>query len=416
MGYLIVKTTLKLAGAGSGRAGPVLPDTNPLIETGIDILSRESCKRLQGKRIGLLANPASVTSDLRHSSDVIHRSGADLACLFGPQHGYTGETQANMIEWESYTHPRFEIPVYSLYGRSREPEQSMLRNLDCLVIDLPDVGARPYTYLWTALLMVKACAAARVPVLVLDRPNVIGGDVVEGSILDSNYKSFVGLYPLPMRHGLTIAEALRMMNSKENIGCDLEVVTMNGWKRSMFFDETGIPWALPSPNIPTPDTALVYPGMVLLEGTNISEGRGTTRPFEIFGAPWIDADEFARAISALGLPGFVVRPHDFKPTWDKYEGELCGGVQIHVTDRSVFQPVRIGAAAIALAASHCRDHFAWREPPYEYEYEKMPIDILSGDAGFRETVDEDGDVMELFSAWERDEQTFLEARKEFLIY
>lgn len=387
-----------------------------MIQTGIDILSRESCKRIKGKRVGLLVNPASVTKDLRHSSDVIHGSGIDLVCLFGPQHGYTGETQANMIEWESYTHPRFRIPVYSLYGTSREPDTKILQDLAVVVIDLPDIGARPYTYLWTALLMMRACAAVQVPVLVLDRPNPIGGEMVEGPILDNRYESFVGLHPLPMRHGLTIGEALSMINKKEDIGCDLEIMTMDGWKRSMHFEETELPWVLPSPNMPTPHSALVYPGTVLLEATNISEGRGTTRPFEIIGAPWIDSYTFARALDELGLPGFMARPLDFKPTWDKYEGELCDGVQIHVTDRRAFQPVRLGVTVISTAASMFRTHFSWKDPPYEYEYEKPPIDILSGDASLRETVDAGGDISVLFDKWKRDEETFGQTRKEFLLY
>jgi uncharacterized protein YbbC (DUF1343 family) len=387
-----------------------------LIETGIDILSRDSCKRLQGKRVGLLANPASVTRELEHASEVIHRCGLDLVCLFGPQHGYTGETQANMIEWESYTHPSLGIPVYSLYGSSREPEESMLRDLDIIIIDLPDIGARPYTYLWTALLMIRSCAAAGIAVLVLDRPNVIGGELVEGSILDSEYLSFVGLHPLPMRHGLTIGEALSMINRLENIGCDLELVKINGWKRSLVFDDTGLPWVLPSPNIPTPGTALVYPGMVLLEGTNISEGRGTTKPFELIGAPWIDGKSLADALNDSGLHGFVARSHDFEPAWDKYAGERCGGVQIHVTDSAAFRPVRFGATVIALAASRYGDRFSWLEPPYEYEYEKMPIDILSGNASLRGIVDAGDDLSDLFEQWEQDESKFREARREFLLY
>jgi uncharacterized protein YbbC (DUF1343 family) len=387
-----------------------------LVRTGIDILARESCRRLQGKRLGLLANPASVAGDLRHASDVIHRCGSDLTCLFGPQHGYTGETQADMIEWEGFTHPRLGIPVYSLYGRTREPEPEMLAGLDCVVIDLPDVGARPYTYLWTAMLMMKACAAAHLPVTVLDRPNPIGGDAVEGSILDVEYTSFVGLHPLPMRHGLTMGEALRMINMQTGIGCELDVVAMGNWNRSMYFEETGYPWILPSPNIPTPDAALVYPGMVLLEGTNVSEGRGTTRPFEMIGAPWIGAYDFADALNALGLRGFTARPAHFRPMWGKHAGDSCGGVQIHVRDRRAFRPVRLGAAVIALAASLHGDHFAWKSPPYEYEYEKMPIDILAGDSRLRETVDAGGEITDLFEAWTTDEEGFLAARREYLLY
>jgi len=387
-----------------------------VVETGCDIILGESCGRLAGKRTALLVNPSSVARSLRPTIDVLLSCGVRLVRIFGPQHGLRGDTQANMIEWGGFVHPTLGIPVHSLYGERRSPEPGELEGLDCVVIDLPDAGARPYTYLWTSLLMMRACAKAGVELYVLDRPNPLGGESVEGAILGERFMSFVGLHPLPMRHGLTIGEALAMINAREETGCALEVVKMHGWSRSMFFDETGQPWVLPSPNMPAPGTALVYPGTVMLEGTNISEGRGTTRPFEIVGAPWIEPERFAREMAAFELAGVVFRPVSFRPAWDKYAGEMCGGVQIHVTDRSRFQPVRCGAAVIAAASRLYPAHFHWSEPPYEYEYTLPPIDIISGSAALRETIDAGAELSELFASWLEDERRFSREREPFLLY
>jgi uncharacterized protein YbbC (DUF1343 family) len=387
-----------------------------VVETGCDIILRESCRILAGKRAGLLVNPASVSRSLRSTIDALLSCGVRPAAIFGPQHGLRGDTQANMIEWKGFIHPTLGVPVLSLYGEQRSPGRSELEGLDCIVIDLPDVGARTYTYLWTSLLMMRACAKAGIELFVLDRPNPLGGAVVEGPILDKRFESFVGLHPLPMRHGLTIGEALAMINDIEGTGCALNVVKMNGWKRTMLFDETGQPWVLPSPNMPTIETALVYPGAVMLEGTNISEGRGTTKPFEIVGAPWIEAEALAGELSSLKLEGAVFRPHSFCPTWDKYARETCGGVQIHVTDRSRFQPVRCGAAIIAATARLYPDRFRWNGPPYEYEYKLPPIDIIFGSAALRETIDAGKNPLLLFDAWRDDEERFQRQRKPFLLY
>jgi uncharacterized protein YbbC (DUF1343 family) len=404
----------------SARGGGVDPAPeaahSDVVKTGCDIIGTRSCRRLKGKRVGLLVNPASVTRTLRSTIDVLISNGIRLERMFGPQHGIWGNTQANMIEWEGFTHPALGIPVHSLYGEHRAPSRHMLEGLECVVIDLPDVGARPYTYLWTSLLMVRACAESGIEAIVLDRPNPIGGTAVEGMLLTEKYQSFVGLFPLPMRHGLTIGEALAMMNAKGDIGCELRVIKMEGWKRTMLFDETALPWVLPSPNMPTLETALVYPGTVMLEGTNISEGRGTTKPFEIIGAPWIEPDSFAADVSAHGLRGVFFRPLHFSPTGDKYANERCGGIQVHVTDRKKFQPVRCGAAIIATAKRLCAGNFRWKEPPYEYEYELPPIDIISGSSALRETIDSGTDLRSLFEAWEEDEKRFRSERKPFLLY
>jgi uncharacterized protein YbbC (DUF1343 family) len=387
-----------------------------VVETGCDIILAESCRRLAGKRTGLLVNPSSVTSALQPTIDVLLSCGVRPVRIFGPQHGLCGDTQANMIEWGGFVHPTLGIPIHSLYCERRSPEPGELEGLDCVVIDLPDVGARPYTYLWTSVLMMRACADSGVELYVLDRPNPLGGESVEGAILDERFKSFVGLHPLPMRHALTIGEALGMINAKEETGCALHIVGMEAWRRSMFYDETGQPWVLPSPNMPTPGTALVYPGTVMLEGTNLSEGRGTTRPFEIVGSPWIEPERFAREMATYGLAGVVFRPVSFRPAWDKYAGEMCGGAQIHVTDRSRFQPVRCGALVIAAASRLYPAHFRWSEPPYEYERTLPPIDIISGSAALRETIEAGGDLSPLFAAWLEDERRFIQERKPFLLY
>lgn len=387
-----------------------------MVRTGNDIISREARRRLGTRRIGLLANPASVDTKFIHIVDSLTAQRIRLECIFGPQHGYRGETQANMIEWQGYIHPELGIPVYSLYGEKREPDPFMIQDLDAVLVDLPDVGARPYTYLWTAVLMMKACAGIGIRVTVCDRPNPIGGSAVEGQLPDGSYRSFVCLYPLPMRHGFTIGEALHFINETQGIGCDLEVIRMRGWERSMYHEQTGQPWIVPSPNMPSPDTALLYPGTVLLEGTNISEGRGTTRPFELVGAPWIEPQGFAQKLSSLGIEGALFRPVNFEPTWDKYEGRLCGGVQIHVVKRKAFKPVRCGALLIAAAADLYPKDFAWSEPPYEYEFKRPPIDVIYGGDGLRESIDAGRSPQALFDDWKRGERNFSRKRKPFLLY
>ncbi|NNC90431.1 MAG: DUF1343 domain-containing protein [Akkermansiaceae bacterium] len=304
--------------------------------------------------------------------------GIDLVALFGPQHGFTATTQDNMVEWRGFTHPRLGIPVHSLYGEHREPTPAMLEGLEALVVDLVDVGARYYTFVWTLFLCMKACETAGVPVIVCDRPNPINGVTVEGEPQDPAYLSFVGLRPLPVRHGRTIGELARMFRDEDFPGCRLEVLPMRGWDREMWQDDTGLPWVLPSPNMPTLDTATVYPGMCLLEGTNLSEGRGTTRPFELFGAPWIDREALASRLNALGLPGAWFRKASFEPTFQKCAGAVCHGAQLHVTNRGEFLPVRTGIEIIRVVRDLWPEEFAWKQPPYEYEYEKLPIEILAG--------------------------------------
>lgn len=336
---------------------------------------------LRGARIGALLHPASVSSKLEHASRILERLNGDLfrlTALFGPQHGFLGQTQDNMIESKSYEHPRLHIPVYSLYGEHREPTADMLQPLDVLLIDLQDVGARYYTFIWTMYLCMRACAGRGIQVVMLDRPNPINGITTEGPTIATGYTSFVGMHPIPARHGRTMGELAMQFRDEAFPTCPLSVLPMKNWERAMWFDQTGLPWVMPSPNMPTLDTAIVYPGMCLVEGTNISEGRGTTRPFEIFGAPFIDAERLCRALNDLKLPGVFFRENYFQPTFNKFAGELCGGAQIHVHERNAFRSFRTGIEIIACIRKMYPESFAWKQPPYEYEYEKLPIQILLG--------------------------------------
>ena len=338
-------------------------------------------EKLCGARIGALLHPASVSASLEHAATILERHDGSLfrlRALFGPQHGYLGQTQDNMVEWQSYEHPRLGIPVFSLYGEYRKPTASMLENLDALLIDLQDVGARYYTFIWTMFLCLRACEKNGIPVVVLDRPNPINGIATEGPTLDPAYRSFVGLHPLPVRHGKTIGELAELFRDEVFPHCSLTVLPMKGWKREMWFDETGLPWVMPSPNMPTLETATVYPGMCLLEGTNISEGRGTTRPFELFGAPFIDAEFFARELNQLQLPGAHFRAAWFQPAFQKFAGEMCAGAQLHVTDRDRFMPYRTGLEIIRTIRRIYGEFFEWKQPPYEYEFKRLPIEILLG--------------------------------------
>jgi uncharacterized protein YbbC (DUF1343 family) len=372
---------------------------------------------LKGRRVGVVCNPASVDGTLRHVADAVGSSdGVTLAAIFGPQHGFRSDVQDNMIETRHTKDESRRVPVYSLYSETREPTPDMLRDLDVLVIDLQDVGVRIYTYIYT---MANCLAAARrdgVKVIVCDRPNPIGGAQVEGMVLARGFESFVGMYPIPMRHGMTIGELARMFNEHFGIGADLEVIPMSGWRRDMYFDETGLTWIMSSPNIPTVDTTTVYPGGVLFEGTNVSEGRGTTRPFELIGAPWVSAERFAEGMNRRGLPGGFFRPVVFEPTFHKHAGKACGGVQVHVTDRATFRPVVAGVALIEASRAAGPDAFGWKNPPYEYEYEKMPIDCLAGAAALREQIEAGVPAADIERSWEPDVAAFLKVRDRFLIY
>jgi uncharacterized protein YbbC (DUF1343 family) len=375
-----------------------------------------SSSRLAGARVGVVCNHASLDRGFAHIVDrLAGAEGVRLAAIFGPQHGFRSDVQDNMIETPHRDDPGRRVPIYSLYSETREPTAAMLDGLDALVIDLQDIGSRIYTYIYTMANCLRACARHGVAAIVCDRPNPIGGDI-EGATLVPGWESFVGQFPIPMRHGMTIGELAQLFNGHFGIGAPLEVVPMEGWRRDLFADETALPWVMPSPNMPTVDTAVVYPGTVLFEGILISEGRGTTRPFELIGAPWIEAERFARDMNALALPGVHFRPAVFEPTFQKHARQPCGGCQIHVTDRRTFKPVLTGVALIQAFRRADPDRFAWRQPPYEYEQDKLPIDILAGSDALRRQIESDTDAADIAVSWSADEQHFAHLRQPYLLY
>jgi uncharacterized protein YbbC (DUF1343 family) len=345
---------------------------------------------LRGARFGLVMNQASVDRDFRYACDVLAaRFPGQLAALFSPQHGLWGEQQANMIESGHARYTPLDLPVYSLYSATRRPAAEMLRDLDALVIDLQDVGTRVYTFIWTMRECLIACAEANISVVILDRPNPLGGEFVEGPLLDVAYQSFVGNAPIPLRHGLTIGEMALLLNREQSLGANVTVVPMDDWRRSMLFADTGRIWTAPSPNMPRVETTLDYPGQVLLEGTNLSEGRGTTLPFELVGAPYLDPFAFVRELERFDHPGLALRPVRFQPTFDKWAGQSCGGVALHVVDPTAVRSVATTIAIIATAKRLAPRDFAWLLPPYEYEYHRPPIDILFGSDRLRLRLERD---------------------------
>ena len=365
----------------------------------------------------MVCNPASVDRDLNHIADslAVHR-GARLTAIFGPQHGFRSDVQENMIESGHARDAARHVPVYSLYSETREPTADMLRDVDLLVIDLQDVGTRIYTYIYTMANCLVAARKHGVKAIVCDRPNPIGGDGVEGPMLERGFESFVGLYPLPMRHGMTIGELARLFNDEFGLGANLEVIPMEGWDREMYFDATGLTWIISSPNIPTFDTTTVYPGGVLFEGTNVSEGRGTTRPFELLGAPWVVAERFAEAMNRCELPGVFFRPALFEPTFHKHAGKGCAGCQVHVLDRQRFKAVEAGVALIEAFRASDPDQFRWKDPPYEYELERKPIDCLAGSSELREQIEAGVTAREIARSWEGPVGAFMKLRERFLLY
>ena len=386
------------------------------VTIGIDRLLTSDRRLVEGRKVGLVSNPASINPAFRHSSDLLFDDpDVTLAAIFGPQHGFRADLQDNMIETAHARDTKRQVPIFSLYSEVREPSAEMLRGLDALVIDLQDVGTRVYTYVYTMANCMRAAARHGVKVVVCDRPNPVNGTDVEGHLLDEAYASFVGQFPIPLRHGMTIGELARLFNRAFGLNADLEIVPMDGWRRGMYYDETRLPWVIPSPNLPTLDSAIVYPGAVLFEGTQLSEGRGTTRPFELIGAPWIDAERFAAAMNGRGLPGAHFRPVFFEPTFQKHARQGCGGSQLHVTDRAAFKPVRTAVEMLDEFRKQDPARFAWRQPPYEYEHEKMPIDILYGSPRLREAV-EGGQVDSLVASAARDEESFRQTREPFLLY
>lgn len=384
---------------------------------GIEKLCEEQADLIRGGRVGLVCNQASVDHLLRHSADVLKSvEGVRLTALFGPQHGIRGDVQDNMVETPHTQDAETGLPVYSLYSETREPTEEMLKDVDVLVCDLQDVGCRIYTFVYTIANCMRVAAKLGKRVIVCDRPNPIGGVAVEGNLLEAGFESFVGQFPLPTRHGMTAGELSRMFREHWGIDCDLEVLTMDGWSRELWFDETGAPWVLPSPNMPTLDSATIFPGTVHLEGTQISEGRGTTRPFELVGAPYVEAGAFARKLESIGLPGVRFRPTNFLPTFQKHAGETCGGVQIHVLERLELRPVITGLAVVKTCFDLYGEQFRWKEPPYEYVFDKNPFDVISGTDRIRFAIEKGDSLEDLERSWHTELTEFEGERRKYLLY
>ena len=372
---------------------------------------------LKKKRVGIVSNPASVDANFQHIARAIALApDVTLAAIFGPQHGYRADVQDNMIETGHAQDPTRGVPVYSLYSETREPTAEMLDGVDVLVIDLQDVGSRIYTFVYTMANCLRACRKHGVPVIVTDRPNPVGGDRIDGPTLVDGFESFVGQFPIPMRHGMTIGELARFFNESGGIGADLTVVPMENWGRRMYYESTGLPWVMPSPNIPTIESAVVYPGTVLFEGTNLSEGRGTTRPFELIGAPWVDAEALADTLATYNLPGVHIRPAVFEPTFQKHAKLACGGCQIHVLNRDEFRVVTTAVAVLVEMRAQNPERFQWRQPPYEYELTKLPFDILAGSSELRTQVESGVPVDAISESWMPALERFRATRKPFLLY
>jgi uncharacterized protein YbbC (DUF1343 family) len=384
---------------------------------GVEILLNEKLDLIRGQRIGLVCNQASVLPDLSHVADIFGaRDEFELTTLFGPQHGIRGDVQYNMIETPHVRDSRTGIMVYSLYSEVREPTEEMLADLDTIVVDLQDVGCRIYTFIYTMANCMRAAAKFGKRVVVCDRPNPINGNAVEGNITEDEFKSFVGQFELPTRHGMTIGELAKMFNDHFGIGCDLKVVEMEGWTREMWGDQTGLPWVLPSPNIPDVDTCIVFPATVHIEGTELSEGRGTTLPFFLNGAPFIDAYAWAAELRKFNFPGVAFREAYFQPTFCEFAGQTCGGVQIHITDREAFTPVIVGIALVKTAYNMYPDNFQWRQNAYEYVFDKNPFDVVCGTDKIRKAIESGESLKEIEEPWTKQLQDFSELRKPYLLY
>lgn len=384
--------------------------------TGLERILTSEVDVLEGKRIGLIANATTVVQTLQHGIDLLcQKQGIELKVIFGPEHGLRGTAQ-DLEEVDDGPDSVTGLSVKSLYGKTLIPNREMLEGLDALVFDVQDVGSRYYTYVWTMSHAMEACARDNLELVVLDRPNPINGVHVEGNLIEEGYLSFVGLYPIPNRHGMTSGELAKFVNAEFDIGCDLTVVEIRGWSRNQWFDETGLPWVMPSPNMPTLSTATVYPGACLIEGTNLSEGRGTTRPFEIMGAPWLDPEQLVRDLQGKNLPGVLFRPLSFVPTFQKFSDELCRGVQQHIIDRETYRPLLTGYAILQAAYRQDNDKFEWRPPPYEYEYERLAFDILAGNNRVRQQIEADTSLHEIEASYQEGLATFKVVREQHLMY
>jgi len=387
------------------------------VQTGLENFISNPQPSLSEDRLGLLCNPASTDARFRHARELIHQKfPGKLTTLFSPQHGFFSEKQDNMIESDDTTDPLLNIPVFSLYGKTRIPTTDMFDRFDTLVIDLQDAGTRVYTFIYTMSYCLEIAKKLSKKVIILDRPNPVNGISVEGNCLKKDVTSFVGRYPIPMRHGLTIGELAMLFNDHFNIGCELEVVPMKGWTRNMYFLDTGLPWVPPSPNLPTPVSAMVYPGQVLWEGTGISEGRGTTQPFEIFGAPFIRTGDILSELASKSPAGIVLRECVFEPTANKWQGSSCRGFQIHIVDPLVYKPYTTTLTLLRAVIKHHKDAFEWKMPPYEYEFKKMPIDLIIGDQTIRGRIEAGDEIDAIENDWQEELKEYVEVSRTIHLY
>ena len=387
------------------------------VKLGVEKLLEEPRAWLQGARVGLICNQASVDHNLQHVADLFfEHPQAKLTTLFGPQHGIRGDVQDNMIETGHSVDRETGLPIHSLYSETREPTESMLKDVDVLIFDMQDIGCRIYTFAYTMANCMRSAKNFGKKVIVCDRPNPITGTRVEGNVLEAEQASFVGQFPIPTRHGMTVGELAQMFNEHFGIDCDLEVLEMDGWARGCWHDETDAPWVMPSPNMPTLDTATVFPGAVHFEGTQLSEGRGTTKPFELIGAPYIAAEDYARELNGIGFKGAFFRSCIFIPTFQKHAAQRCGGVQIHVIDRETFEPVIVGLAMVKVACDMYPDDFRWKDPPYEYVYDRNPFDVIAGTTKLREAIEQGRAIGAIADSWKDGLAEFREVRKRYLLY
>lgn len=388
-------------------------EEKPVLKLGIDVLLDQEIGKLKGKHVGLITNPTGVDQELNSIVDTLfNHKDVELIALYGPEHGVRGDAQAGE-EVDYYIDEKTGLPVYSLYGETKKPTPEMLEGVDVLVFDIQDVGARFYTYIYTMAYALEAAAENNIEMIVLDRPNPIAGDDVQGPVLDPDYASFVGMYPIPQRHGMTVGELAQLFNEEFNIGANLDVIEMVGWERSLYYDDTPFHWVMPSPNMPTLDTALVYPGTALIEGTNVSEGRGTTKPFELIGAPFIDGDVLANELNQLRLPGVKFRAAYFTPQFSKHAGKLSGGIEVYVTDRENYQAIKTGLAIVKKIHDLYPDDFAFRA---EDRNGVSFFDNLVGNGWIREAIEAGVSLDEIEAQWQHELQTFRDLRRNFLIY
>lgn len=385
-----------------------------IMHLGIDILITSKFKALRKKRIALLTHiPATDSTLVPTINHFVNSKIIDTKLIFAPEHGLFSALQDQIFVKNQQ---QKNIPIVSLYGTRLCPPLKILRAIDIVVIDLVDIGTRYYTFIWSAILLIKKIAELRKKIIVLDRPNPLNGITMQGPVLEAKFSSFVGLYPLPVRHGMTIGELCNMINRESKFNADITIIKMEGWKRMFYFPDCGLYWTVPSPNMPSFETASVYPGMCLLEGTNVSEGRGTTRPFEIFGAPWIDGEILVKELRQKKIRGVEFRPLKFIPTFHKYQGMVCGGAQVYVTDLKTFDPVCLGLEIVSTIRNLYPKNFAWRRPPYEFEKKKMPFDILIGNSWIREAIEKGRPVSLMKRRWSKDLELFKRMRKRYLFY